>query len=273
MTDWDTKASTALQTCMEECFKRSKILLIFALKNDEMFKDRKKYMSYQTYVYEDIRVPEPVEMLVLEANVKNLILPNTLQTIQYMPYNRLDIRLNLPPHIYNIWIKYANFIGIEFHELFPRALFSNSKTPSKKEYYYAWCTLNGIELITIINTKYEKYFGKAPRDTNNLILDTNAITMDSHNSIIQEIIEYESYSAKYTKYFSKTPLLYNQLIDTNNNLTKHPNYIIDEVIEYEARIKQGREFRLAVKEELVAMAWHPRRVDRWIHADIDLLDL
>jgi hypothetical protein len=48
---------------------------------------------------------------------------------------------------------------------------------------------------------------------------------------------------------------------------------ISKIKEYEARIAQGRAFRLAIKEELVAAVWHPDKVEKLINKyGIDFLD-
>jgi hypothetical protein len=76
----------------------------------------------------------------------------------------------------------------------------------------------------------------------------------------------------YTKYFS------DKLILTLSDMTNGINYryhmtFISKIKEYEARIAQGRAFRLAIKEELVAAVWHPDKVEKLINKyGIDFLD-
>lgn len=192
-------------------------------------------LAYENYVYNEIQIPERVEILIIEFNVKKLILPNSLRVLDYSPFISTDLEFNIPPNLESIIIRDTNIIGKEFYELFQILYSDGRKSDNRDSSIYSMCSLNGVELHTVINTKYTKYFGKAPR--------------------------------------YNTTRLYNQLIHTNVIQLKYHASIIREIIDYEARIKQGREFRLAVKEELVAMAWHPRRVDKWIYADIDLLDL
>ena len=219
----------------------------------------------QNYVYNEITIPEGVFHLVISINVRKLILPTSLRLIEYQAPMPTDLECNIPPNIERYYIENVNIIGKEFHELFPFLNSDESNVYSHDNSMYVRCSLNGVQLNTIINTKYTKYFGKAPQYIYNSsradeCINKNVIWWRLHSSIIREIIEYEA-TTKYTKYFCKAPQ------------SSSIRDIMREIIEYEARIKQGREFRLAVKEELVAMAWHPRRVDRWIHADIDLLDL
>ena len=262
MIDRDIEASMILQERIYQ-YERSKnsMMLHLYFKEDEMLPDP------QNYVYNEITIPEGVAYLKIYFNVKKLILPTSLNLIDYQAPMPTDLECNIPPNIDRYIIENINIIGKEFYELFP---FLNSDESNGYMYdnnsMYIDCSLNGVKLNTIINTKYTKYFNKTPQyitpssNESNEYINRNIIRWGLHSSIIREIIEYEA-TTKYTKYFCKAP--------QSSSIRE----IMREIIEYEARIKQGREFRLAVKEELVAMAWHPRRVDRWIHADIDLLDL
>jgi hypothetical protein len=55
-------------------------------------------------------------------------------------------------------------------------------------------------------------------------------------------------------------------------LHSHTSFI-NEIKEYEARIAQGKAFRLAIKEELVAAVWHPDKVEKLIDKyGIDIID-
>jgi hypothetical protein len=52
----------------------------------------------------------------------------------------------------------------------------------------------------------------------------------------------------------------------------HSSYV-NEIKEYEARIAQGKAFRCAIKEELVAAVWHPDKVEKLINKyGLDIID-
>jgi len=72
----------------------------------------------------------------------------------------------------------------------------------------------------------------------------------------------------YTKYFSDKPS------DMTNGINhRYHKTFINKIKEYEERIAQGRAFRLAIKEELVAAVWHPDKVEKLINAyGIDIID-
>jgi hypothetical protein len=54
---------------------------------------------------------------------------------------------------------------------------------------------------------------------------------------------------------------------------RYDSRYINEIQEYEERIAQGRAFRLAIKEELIAAVWHPDKVEKIINMyGIDYLD-
>lgn len=76
----------------------------------------------------------------------------------------------------------------------------------------------------------------------------------------------------YTKYFPEE-----YMSDPKNVLNsinyRHESPYINEIQEYEARIAQGRAFRLAIKEELIATVWHPDKVEKIVNKyGIDYLD-
>ena len=72
----------------------------------------------------------------------------------------------------------------------------------------------------------------------------------------------------YTKYFSDKPS------DMTNGINhRYHKTFINKIKEYEERIAQGRAFRLAIKEELVAAVWHPDKVEKLIDKyGIDIID-
>ena len=72
----------------------------------------------------------------------------------------------------------------------------------------------------------------------------------------------------YTKYFSDKP---NDM--TNGINHRYHKTFISRIKEYEARVAQGKAFRLAIKEELVAAVWHPDKVEKLIDKyGIDIID-
>ena len=77
---------------------------------------------------------------------------------------------------------------------------------------------------------------------------------------------------KYTKYFPHKPI--NKPDDMLNSACyRYQKSFINDIKEYESRITQGRAFRLAIKEELVAAVWHPDKVEKLINAyGIDIID-
>lgn len=80
----------------------------------------------------------------------------------------------------------------------------------------------------------------------------------------------------YTKYFPDEPILTPENAINSINYRYRSSYhssYVSEIKEYEARIAQGRAFRCAIKEELVAAVWHPDKVEKLINAyGIDIID-
>lgn len=76
----------------------------------------------------------------------------------------------------------------------------------------------------------------------------------------------------YKKYFpSKHISRFNTVLNTISY--RYHSSFISEIKEYEERVQQGRAFRLAIKEELVAAVWHPDRVEKLIDKyGIDIID-
>ena len=76
----------------------------------------------------------------------------------------------------------------------------------------------------------------------------------------------------YKKYFpSKHINRFNTVLNTI--CYRYHSSFINEIKEYEERVQQGRAFRLAIKEELVAAVWHPDKVEKLINAyGIDIID-
>ena len=76
----------------------------------------------------------------------------------------------------------------------------------------------------------------------------------------------------YKKYFpSKHINRFNTVLNTI--CYRYHSSFINEIKEYEERIQQGRAFRLAIKEELVAVVWHPDKVEKLINTyGIDIID-
>jgi hypothetical protein len=74
----------------------------------------------------------------------------------------------------------------------------------------------------------------------------------------------------YNKYFSDKLTLSDM---TNGINHRYHKTFISRIKEYEARVAQGKAFRLAIKEELVAAVWHPDKVEKLINAyGIDIID-
>jgi hypothetical protein len=105
--------------------------------------------------------------------------------------------------------------------------------PNNVRYTYSHCYLNGTPIYTCLYNLYTKYFPKSPIPTSGHMINS---------------INYRYYSYSHS-------------------------FFINEIKEYEARIAQGRAFRLAIKEELVAAVWHPDKVEKLINAyGIDIID-
>jgi hypothetical protein len=194
-------------------------------KHLELYSDDEMLPFNASHIYEEIVVPAPVEVFVNELNARRFVLPKTLHVLDSDPFVQTDLELNIRDisNLKYIILRTTNIVGdIRLGELFPVGV----------RYRYEECLLHGVELHTIINRLYEKYFGEKPRFTSTRIC--------------------------------------NQFLDKNNISSHQHSHIIDKILEYESRLAQGRAFRLQVKEELVEQAWHPRRVKKWIYADIDI---
>lgn len=76
----------------------------------------------------------------------------------------------------------------------------------------------------------------------------------------------------YKKYFpSKHINKFNTVLNTI--CYRYHSPFINEIKEYESRIAQGKAFRLAIKEELVAAVWHPDKVEKLINKyGLDIID-
>ena len=74
----------------------------------------------------------------------------------------------------------------------------------------------------------------------------------------------------YTKYFSDK-LKFSDM--TNGINHRYHMTFISKIKEYETRVAQGKAFRLAIKEELVAAVWHPDKVEKLIDKyGLDIID-
>ena len=105
--------------------------------------------------------------------------------------------------------------------------------PHNVRYTYSECYLNGTPIYICLYNLYKKYF------------PDNRINISDH--VINSI------NHRYRSYYHSS--------------------CIYEIKEYEARIAQGRAFRCAIKEELVAAVWHPDKVEKLINAyGIDIID-
>jgi hypothetical protein len=114
--------------------------------------------------------------------------------------------------------------------------------PKNLRYNYSDSYLNSTPIYTCVYNLYTKYFPKE-------------CISDPKNDLNHE--EYMSHPK-------------NSLNSINY---RYDSRYINEIREYEARIAQGRAFRLAIKEELVAAVWHPDKVEKLINAyGIDFLD-
>jgi hypothetical protein len=107
--------------------------------------------------------------------------------------------------------------------------------PPNTRYRYIECNLNNVGLNSLINKLYNKYFSSSP---------------------------------KYVSNSNPNVLLLNNFIYSSLH-----SDILDEIRIYDSKIAQGKQFCKTIKEELVAGAWHPDRVEKWIYAGIDLDDL
>ena len=76
----------------------------------------------------------------------------------------------------------------------------------------------------------------------------------------------------FEKYFPEEYMSDPKNVLNSINYRNESRYI-NEIQEYEARIAQGKAFRLAIKEELIATVWHPDKVEKIINKyGIDYLD-
>lgn len=191
----------------------------------ELYFDNDMLPYQEDHVYEEIVVPSPVEVFVSEINTRRLVLPSTLKVLDVLPFLETDLQLNIPPNLQTIIIRFANIVGKTLTELFP----INAK------YEYESCKLEGVELHTLINAKYEKYFGVKPR------YNTNR--------------------------------LYNQIINRNGINKRLHGQIINEMLTYEQNIKLHQTFCQTIRDDLNAAVWHPNRVCRWYYAGVDLESL
>lgn len=101
--------------------------------------------------------------------------------------------------------------------------------PDNVRYTYSECCLNGTPIYTCLYNLYTKYFPDKP-----------ILTLDH----VINSINYRYRSSYHSSY-------------------------VNEIKEYEARIAQGKAFRLAIKEELVAAALHPDRIERILELSND----
>ena len=105
--------------------------------------------------------------------------------------------------------------------------------PHNVRYTYSECCLNGTPIYICLYNLYKKYFP------------------DERINISDHVIN--SINHRYRSYYHSS--------------------CIYEIKEYEARIAQGRAFRLAIKEELVAAVWHPDKVEKLINKyGLDIID-
>jgi hypothetical protein len=69
----------------------------------------------------------------------------------------------------------------------------------------------------------------------------------------------------YKKYFNTNPKVekYDKYMN-NVILSKYHKKIIDDILEYQQKLEQGKKFCETIKEELVATAFHPNRIGPFI---------
>ena len=101
-----SEAAMAIQTCIEECLK-------FHPHQLDLFPNDEILEKYENYVYNEIHIPEPVEILTLDFNTKRIILPNTLKVLDYSPFISTDFQFNFTPHLEYITLENTNIIGKE----------------------------------------------------------------------------------------------------------------------------------------------------------------
>ena len=93
---------------------------------------------------------------------------------------------------------------------------------TKVSYRYTNCSLNGISLNILLNQQYKKYFNEDPK----YICNREEYKGLMNNTIYSKI---------------------------------HKN-IINEIVNYEERIQQGKEFCTTIYDELIERVWNPDRI-------------
>lgn len=153
-------------------------------------------------------------------------------------------KIILPDTLQALDIWFDNMFDFEFNMppnieeiVFINANILNKKLmelfPTNVRYTYSDCCLDGTPIYTCLYNLYTKYFPEKPIPTSEHVIRSITHRYQLHSHIP----------------------------------------FVNEIKEYEERIAQGKAFRCAIKEELVAAVWHPDKVEKLINAyGIDIID-
>jgi hypothetical protein len=188
--------------------------------------------------YSEVTIPSPVKGFNTDVKCIKFNFPETLNDMDigdpvYSIFayeedtlrSRLNIDFNIPhKNTLNIIIYNKNIINKDFIELFAPHI----------KYKYVYCSLNGTPLNIFTSKLYMKYF------TKKIIIDNKKLAIYRElDSYIREIYDIDN----------KKLAIYREL-----------DSYIREIYEYESKVKQGKAFCKIIKEELVSVAFHPRRI-------------
>lgn len=148
----------------------------------ELYSEDELVPYHENHVYEEVVIPNGVEVFINELNVRRIVAPESIRVIDHMPYMIHSLEFSMPKLLEHIILRDVNIIGKEFKELFPTDVY----------YRYENCSLNGTPIHELIVSKYKTLFNQEPTYTTNDIynqpLTKNSISKKLHGHILNHIL-------------------------------------------------------------------------------------
>lgn len=168
------------------------------------------------YVFDEIEIPENIEIYISDLNTKKLICHPNVKVIDLHANIMTDLDFNIVSSLKDIIIRHSNIVNKELMELFPKS----------SRYRYSNCSLNGVQLCKVFNEYYKKYFNKYPSYETVYgrfpHIQNNVINYRIHSNIIEEIRQYEA-NIKRAKEFSS--IIKDELIEISMNPDRIENLL------------------------------------------------
>lgn len=147
-----------------------------------------KYESYeitQDIIYDEITIPNPIEIFVTDFIFKKIRLSPSVQVLDIWFDEEAELEFNNHNNIREIIMINVNIQNKSLIDLLSNSI----------RFKYINCKLNGVELTKLLTEKYIKYF--------NTVVELNDLDSNIHRQITDKIINYETTVVK-SKEFCRT---------------------------------------------------------------------